>query len=112
MKETAKIDLEKARSSREAKVFSGREKGKYWREYFKLDQLDENADKIEVVIPEDIFAINLSFFLSLFGESVRHLGREGFVEKYKFVADPVLQPLIEQGINQALKRSSALPEIA
>ena len=108
MNNVKKIDLDVARTSREAKVFSGRERGKHWRREFGLDELDHDDSIVEVLIPEDILSINLSFFLSLFGESVRYLGEEDFRRKYKFVCDPSLVPLVEQGIEQALKRSSVL----
>lgn len=107
-----RIDLNDARTSREAKVFSGRSRGKYWRERFRLDELDTSDTPVTVVIPGDIFSINLSFFLSLFGQSVRTLGKERFLQKYRFECDPDLKQMIEQGVDQALKRSSALPEIA
>ncbi len=103
------IDLNVARTSPEAKVFAGRERGKYWRERFKLDELDSSSEPVRVVIPADIVSLNISFFLNLFGKSIRLLGREGFTAHYIFESDPVLRPLIEQGIEQALKRSSALP---
>jgi hypothetical protein len=104
------IDLGVARTSPAAKVFAGRQRGKYWRDQFKLDELDNVAEAVKVVIPEDIISLNISFFLNLFGDSIRRLGKEKFVAHYKFESDPVLQPLIDQGVEQALKRSSALPE--
>jgi hypothetical protein len=109
MSGTKTIDLGEARTSQAAKVFSGRERGKYWRQHFGLDRLDHDDDtQVIVSIPEDILSINLSFFLSLFGESVRLLGKEDFSQKYRFKCDPSLLPLIEQGIEQALKKSSVL----
>lgn len=108
MNGTKRIDLGEARTSKEAKVYSGRERGKYWRQHFELDRLDHDDSSVEVVIPEDILSINLSFFLSLFGESVRYLGSADFRAKYHFVCDPSLLPLIDQGIEQSLKRSSVL----
>jgi hypothetical protein len=104
------IDLNLARTAPQAKVFAGRERGKYWRNQFKLDEVDALDGPVEVIIPEDIISLNISFFLNLFGDSIRRLGREGFKEHYIFKSDPILQPLIAQGIEQALKRSSALPE--
>jgi hypothetical protein len=104
------IDLNQARTSPAAKVFAGRERGKYWRAKFKLDELDTVAEPITVLIPEDVISLNISFFLNLFGDSIRKLGRETFTAHYLFKSDPVLQPVIAQGIDQALKRSSALPE--
>ncbi len=109
---TKTIDLDKARTSREAKVFSGRERGKYWRKEFDLDTVDHSPDHVIVLVPEDILSVNLSFFLSLFGPSVRELGKNGFKSKYRFQCDPSLEPLIEQGIEQALKKSSVLSSAA
>ena len=103
------IDLNKARTSPAAKVFAGRERGKYWRVRFKIDELDTLPDRIEVIVPEDVISLNISFFLNLFGESIRKLGRDRFKEHYHFQNDPILTPVIEQGIEQALKISSPLP---
>ena len=104
------IDLNEARTSPAAKVFAGRERGKYWRTRFRLDELDKSEEPVTVVIPEDVISLNISFFLNLFGESIRRLGREEFIAHYHFKSDPVLEPSIAQGIEQALKRSSALPD--
>jgi hypothetical protein len=104
------IDLGEARTSPAAKVFAGRQRGKYWREHFKLDELDTVSESVRILIPEDIISLNISFFLNLFGDSIRRLGKEKFIIHYRFESDPILQPLIDQGIDQALKRSSALPE--
>jgi len=112
MSDIRTINLDEARTSKNAKVFSGRERGRHWRREFGLDELDHNDTQVVVSIPEDILSINLSFFLSLFGESVRFLGPEDFRQKYRFKCDPSLEPLIELGIVQALKRSSALPVLA
>ena len=109
MQNRRRIDLDEARTSPKAKVFAGRERGKYCRAHFRLNELDDSPDEIEVIIPEDIISLNISFFLNMFGESVRKLGKDGFINHYKFVSDPVLEPGIQQGIEQALKRSSALP---
>jgi hypothetical protein len=108
MNENKTIDLNSARTSKDAKVFSGRERGKYWRQKFRLDELDCGDSHVVVLVPEDILSINLSFFLSLFGESVRYLGPDEFRQKYGFNCDPSLRPLIEQGIEQALKKSNVL----
>lgn len=104
------IDLSEARTSTKAKVFAGRDRGKYWRQKFQIDSLDAKDEPVEVRIPDDVISLNISFFLSLFGDSVRTLGREGFKSHYRFVCDPILMPLIDQGVDQALKRSSALPD--
>jgi hypothetical protein len=104
------IDLNKARTNKDAKVFAGRERGKHWRNEFRLDDLDSVGDPVEVVIPEDVIAVNISFFLSMFGKSVRSLGKEQFRQHYKFQCSPDLIPLINLGIEQAVKTSSALAD--
>ena len=104
------VDLNRARTIEEAKVFAGRERGKQWRNEFGLDALDGEAEVIQVVIPDDVIAINISFFLSMFGKSVRNLGKERFREHYRFKCNSDLNPLIDLGIDQAVKTSSALPE--
>src|SRR5690242_13879215 len=106
------IDLDRARTSKSARVFSGRDRGRFWRKEFRLDELDEAPEGVIVKIPEDVLSVNLSFFLSLFGDSVRLLGQEGFRRKYHFECDPALEPLINQGVEQATKKSSVLPSIA
>ena len=106
------INLADARSSQEAKVFSGRLRGKHWRKGFGLDELDREPGIVVVKIPSDVFSVNMSFFLGLFGESVRALRKEGFEGKYQFECDSVLLPSIRQGIERALKESSALPNSA
>jgi hypothetical protein len=111
MLQDKQIDLGEARTSTKAKVFAGRDRGKFWRERFNLDVLDEDQSTVKVIIPPDVISLNISFFLSLFGDSVRRLGREDFLQHYVFESDPVLIPLIEQGVDQALKRSNALAEI-
>jgi len=104
------VNLNEARTSSDAKVFAGRERGRYWRDAFKLDHLDQMPEAVEVVIPRDIIAVNISFFLSMFGKSVRDLGKDRFREHYRFVCNDDLVPLIDLGIEQAVKKSSALPE--
>lgn len=104
------VDLARARTSRAAKVFAGRERGKHWRGEFHLDDLDQAAGAIDIKIPDDIIAVNISFFLGMFGKSVRALGKEGFREHYKFDCSEDLIPLIDLGIEQAVKTSSALPD--
>jgi len=102
------VDLGKARTNKDARVFAGRERGKHWRTEFKLDDLDASKEPVRVLIPDDIIAINISFFLSMFGKSVRSLGKDKFRDHYRFECNEDLRPLIELGIDQAVKSSSAL----
>jgi hypothetical protein len=105
-----KVDLSEVRTSPESRVFSGRERGLAARQKFNIGRLDRDPKPVTVVIPKDTYSMNMSFFLGMFGESVRSLGRDGFNAKYRFDSDPVHLQSIEEGIARALKDSSVLPE--
>jgi hypothetical protein len=104
------IDLAQVRTSPQSRVFSGRERGLAARQKFNLARMDRNPDTVTILIPRDTYSMNMSFFLGMFGESVRSLGREGFNRKYRFDSDPVHLGSIVEGVNRALKESSVLPE--
>lgn len=101
------IDLNNCKR-KNVKVLSGRDVGIDFRKKFKLDDIDMNKESVEVIVPEDLYSINSSFFLGLFGPSVRHLGEEGFKKKYQFKCDSIIQKNIEDGMSHALKGSDAL----
>ncbi len=105
-----RIDLGEARTSADSKVFSGRERGLAARLKFALDRFDKEGREVIVAIPRDTYSMNLSFFLGMFGDSVRALGADVFRKRYHFDADPVLLQSIGEGIVRALKESSVLPE--
>lgn len=89
-------------------VFSGRPRGTKIRERVNVDAIDQTDEATEVQIPTEILGINPSFFLGLFGPSVRKFGREGFESKYHFKCNPLVLLDIEDGINQALKETNPL----
>lgn len=99
------VDLDKARTSPESRVLSGRPRGIECRQRFDLTRLDAVPEHIVVRIPPDIYSMNTSFFLGLFGDSVRALGKQDFVTKYRFVCDPIHVDTIADGIERALKES-------
>ena len=100
------LDLNDARTSPESRVLSGRDRGVECRKKFNLDRLDASNERVVVTIPRDIYSMNTSFFLGLFGNSVRRFGKDGFVSKYEFVCDEVHREGIAEGIERALKESS------
>lgn len=110
MVETKRIDLSAVRTSPESRVFSGRERGVAARAKFDLRRLDRESGTVTVVIPLGTYSMNMSFFLGMFGDSVRELGRDGFRQKYSFESDAVHLQSIEEGVNRALKESFVLPE--
>ena len=103
---SVKIDLREALTSPSSRVLSGRDRGNECRKRFGLDRLDKNPDDIVVTIPNDIYSLNTSFFLGLFGKSVRDLTKEGFLRKYRFEGDEVHLTTVTEGIDRALKEST------
>lgn len=49
----------------EIKILSGREFGKEHREKFNFNRLDNSKDVINIIIPDDIYGLNSSYFLNL-----------------------------------------------
>lgn len=90
-------------------VLSGRTIGYDMRKYFKLDDLDNNNETYEVIFPDNILSISTSFFLALFGDSVRTLGdKEKFKSKYIIKCNSNLDLNINDGINDALNNVDGL----
>ena len=73
-----KINLLNFRSNG-SKIFSGRDKGIDARKKLKLNELDSQEQKIEVIVPKDTWSINSSFFGGLFESSIINLKED--VEK-------------------------------
>lgn len=109
MSEQPQVSLERYRSEG-VRVFAGRERGEEVRRKAELDILDERTDVsvIEVLVPLDVFSVNSSFFLGMFGPSVRKLGERGFRAKYRFSGKDI-SGTVDEGIREALNRESPLP---
>lgn len=100
MKTRTRLDLNEFRSGG-SRVFAGRERGSKVREVMKLDELDQApGSEVEVVVPDDVFSVNSSFFLGLFGPSIRALGPERFRQVYSFTGRPITR-VMEAGIQEA-----------
>ena len=101
-----------------SKVLSGTESGKQDRDDFTLDFFDrvfldepKTLFHITVVIPEEIYSVNSSYFLALFGPSIRRLGEEKFRKRYVFQCSDVIRDnCIEPGIRNALKSDLLQPD--
>lgn len=91
--------------SKGTKVFAGRGRGRAVRKAVRLEQLDAEGASVRVVVPEDTYAVNTSFFLGLFGDSIRALGSELFRERYRFEGRDISR-VVEDGIEEALRVSS------
>ncbi|MBO5443487.1 MAG: hypothetical protein J6A33_06840 [Alphaproteobacteria bacterium] len=81
-------------------VLGSKVKGADAREKFGLDELDKNADSIDVLIPDYIVTFTPSFFLGLFSKSLDALGEEKFFLKYHFKnAREIIQKQILSGVD-------------
>src|SRR6185437_6247461 len=105
------IDLNEVRAPKNSGLLSGRDSGVAARQHFGVGKLDRSPGGVDVIIPDEVFSMNTSFFLGLFGDSVRFLGPEQFRTKYRFVGDQEIHgPTIERGIKKALKESTIFSE--
>lgn len=101
------IDFGKFRRAN-SRVYSGRAEGYKVRDNLKLNELDLKSDMIKIKVPKDTLSLNTSFFLGVFGESVRTLGDNQFRNKYEFDCPSIVKRQIDDGITRALKTSNPL----
>lgn len=102
-----RVDLGNYRKGN-SRVFSGRSEGKIVRKKLKLDEIDQTKEKLIIVFPEDTISLNSSFFLGVFGSSIRSLGKDKFKEVYEFECSGFIHSSIEDGIKRATKSSNPL----
>lgn len=96
-------------NSKEIFAISGRDLGFKQRKYHKLNDLEDKYDKVEVFIADNIKFLSSSFFLGMFGDSVRKCKtKEKFKEKFIFKTNGQIESNIEDGINDALKNINPL----
>lgn len=95
-----KIDF----ASFNSRVLVGRPRGEMAREKYRLDSIDEVGRQVEVSIPDNIYSVNSSFFLGLFGKSIINAGsRESFFDRYHFFASNELKERFEGYVSRALQ---------
>ena len=63
----------------------GREFGRATRKEANLDELDELGPgvKVSVCVNDDTYSMSSSFFIGMFEDSIKKLGKDKFLEKYK-----------------------------
>jgi restriction endonuclease Mrr len=93
-----------------SKVFTGRDRGKYVRENSKIDEIESNFDSVNIIIPNNIYSINPSFFEELLVNVVKKLGKEEFLKKIHFTSegDYDYNSPLNQAIDRILKNQTAL----
>ena len=89
------------------KVYAGRGRGTSVRKAANLDELDRSSEPVEVRVPPETFALNSSFFLAMFGDSIRALKADGFRKKYRFTGKDIKET-VESGIKDALHVGTSL----
>ena len=106
---TYKFELEKYRTP-ESKIFTGRDRGLQVKNDSGLNNIIEEYDIIEFVIPDNLFSINPSFFEELFVDIVQKLGKSKFFEKFKFVnlGRYQYQKPLNEAIDRILRENTAL----
>lgn len=100
------IELDRFRS-KGVRVFAGRERGKEVRRVADLNALDNTSSPVNVYVPLDTLSVNGSFFLGLFGHSIRRLGESGFREHYTFSGKNI-ERTVSECIEEALNTTSPL----
>lgn len=91
-----------------SKVFTGRERGENVRQESKIDQYVKNGDEITIVIPEDIFSINPSFFEEFLFNAVTQLGKEEFFKRVVFKPTNKFTRQIVEAVDRILRQRTAL----
>lgn len=92
-----------------SKVFTGRDRGEIVRDKSKLDKIETEYEIVNIIIPEDIYSINPSFFEELFVNVVKKLGKEKFLEKFQFTYKGYnFEDKLIEAIDRILRDNNAL----
>lgn len=86
----------------------GHERGESARDRWTLDDLDLDDDAIDVIVPVELLTLSSSFFQGMFAQSVKKLGRDGFLDHYRFRASAIVLQQVDEGIRDSLMKRSAL----
>ena len=95
------IDLQNFRTQG-SKVFTGRDRGEQDRIASKIDQFAAKKDKIDLIIPEDIYSINPSYLEEFLVNVVQVLKKDGFFKKFNIVNNGPYK--ITKDLNEAIDR--------
>lgn len=106
------------------RVISGRGRGEKVRQAAELDKLDAQLgtrpdSHVTVVVPDSVVYVASSFYLGLFGPSIRRFDADGFRRRYRFEGPyseenlkDSIKEAIDRGTREAVKRGSPLPSVA
>lgn len=93
-----------------AKVFTGRDRGEYVRIKSNIDKIESEYDSVVIVIPDQVYSINPSFFEELFVNVVKKLGKEKFRAKFNFISegDYNYERPLSEAILRILRKNTAI----
>lgn len=93
-----------------AKVFTGRDRGEDVRKASHIDEIERKYDKVIIIIPDNIYSINPSFFEELFINVILKLGKDNFLEKFQFevLGNYNYQRPLAEAISRILRKNSAI----
>lgn len=90
-----------------SRVLVGRPRGEQARKKYMLDNIDEDGGQVDINVPSNIYSVNSSFFLGLFGPSVVSAGsRQNFFSRYRFTASSELMERFEGYVARALQEKN------
>jgi hypothetical protein len=103
------IDLNDFRA-KGSKIFTGRDCGEQDRKASKIDALTTQFDKIELLIPEDIYSINPSYLEEFLVNVVLQLGKDGFLKKFTIINNGPYKITrdLHEAIDRILRENHAL----
>jgi hypothetical protein len=90
-------------------VYAGCANGALARQRLKIDALDAEQDPVRVLIPEHTYTVNSSYFLALFGPSLKRFdSRAAFLRHYRFEGPrhvlELLTLFIDRGLTDRTRR--------
>ncbi len=93
-----------------AKVFTGRDRGEDVRKASKVDEIESRYETVKIIIPDNIYSINPSFFEELFVNVVLKLGKEAFRKKFIFesIGDYNYEKPLAEAITRILRKNTAI----
>jgi hypothetical protein len=93
-----------------AKVFTGRDRGEDVRKASKIDEIEAKYDKVIIIIPDNIYSINPSFFEEFFINVILKLGKDKFREKFEFevLGNYNYERPLAEAITRILRKKTAI----
>lgn len=93
-----------------SKVFTGRDRGELVRKTSKIDDIENSYDNVTIIIPDNVYSINPSFFEELFINVVKKLGKERFLQKFNFISEGSYdyKKQLHEAIDRILRPKTAL----